>query len=193
MSLSHSAQMFCPGGRLVCGVDGCCGFVSGAWTGLSPARAGEDGVITPLTETGSAIFANKLSYRHATARLTAQPVDHRRKRDQLDSLTHRDFTTLRLVSQIPARAQDRQPFRHFLVILSHCEIILILNNIMILCKCVRSGGFVDSCNSYLNNDACQQSWRMVNELSNFNYSLINICVLFLSIRNISFGTIQRMK
>jgi len=60
MSLSHSAQMFCPGGRLVC-VDGVCGFVSGAWTGLNPARAGEDGVITPLTVLGSAI--SQTSYR----------------------------------------------------------------------------------------------------------------------------------
>lgn len=60
MSLSHSAQMFCPGGRLVCGDVGC-GFVSGAWTDLSPARAGEDGVITPLTALGSAI--SQTSYR----------------------------------------------------------------------------------------------------------------------------------
>lgn len=62
MSLSHSAQTFCPGGRLDCGVDGweCC-FVSGAETGLSPARAGEHGVITPLCAVGSAI--SQRSYR----------------------------------------------------------------------------------------------------------------------------------
>jgi hypothetical protein len=60
MSLSHSAQMFCPGGRLVCGVVGC-GFVSGAWTDLNPARAGEDGVTTPLTVFGSTI--SQTSYR----------------------------------------------------------------------------------------------------------------------------------
>lgn len=47
MSLSQSAQMFCPGGRLDCGVVGR-GFVSGAETGLSPARAGDEGVATPL-------------------------------------------------------------------------------------------------------------------------------------------------
>lgn len=61
MSLSHSAQMFCPGGRLDCGVDGCWGFVSGAETGLSPVRAGEDGVTTPLCAVGSAI--SQRSYR----------------------------------------------------------------------------------------------------------------------------------
>lgn len=62
MSLSHSAQTFCPGGRLDCGVDGCdCCFVSGAETGLSPARAGEHGVITPLCAVGSAI--SQRSYR----------------------------------------------------------------------------------------------------------------------------------
>lgn len=66
MSLSHSAQMFCPGGRLDCGVEGCCCccwccLVSGDETGLSPARAGEDGVITPLCAVGSAI--SQTSYR----------------------------------------------------------------------------------------------------------------------------------
>ena len=47
MSLSQSAQMFCPGGRLDCGVVGC-GFVSGAETGLRPVKAGDEGVATPL-------------------------------------------------------------------------------------------------------------------------------------------------
>lgn len=55
MSLSQSAQMFCPGGRPLCGVVGC-GFVSGADTDRSPARAGDDGVITTLWGAGSAVF-----------------------------------------------------------------------------------------------------------------------------------------
>lgn len=48
MSLSHSAQIFCPGGRVACGEAGGGSFVSGADTDLKPAIGVTDGVTIPL-------------------------------------------------------------------------------------------------------------------------------------------------
>lgn len=48
--------MFCPGDKLPCGGGVGWGLVSGADTDLSPVRAGDDGVTTPLCIAESAVF-----------------------------------------------------------------------------------------------------------------------------------------
>lgn len=108
MSLSHSAQMFCPGGRLDCGVDGCCCLVSGAETGLSPVRAGEDGVITPLCAVGSAI--SQRSYRtgmhQANWSQLIQSKNHWRERERERERLRERVTLLLRKRFVPRFALD---------------------------------------------------------------------------------------
>lgn len=68
ISLSQSAQIFCPGGKLDCGVVGR-GFVSGAETDLNPDNAGEVGDTPPLCTLGS---ANHFRFSMTTLQLLHQ-------------------------------------------------------------------------------------------------------------------------